>query len=708
MEMPRTHPALLAALVSLSFPVAATQLLVNGDIARTHDYALPPGWALRMGEASKINIDPAFSKVGPHSLEFDLSAGNGPEWAVRPVPVEAGETLHAGFSYRVDQVFTSGHAAGLLRFWSGPNRTGFLGQVIIQDLIGTTTTGGWVDASTVAEVPIGATHADVTVWGEGQAFGPQGRAFFDAFSLSVVPVPGSPTQAVSPVNGAEGISLRPVLNFNAPPATRRARLYLDQSRLAVKHATESSSTLVETFPILGNGNRYAVTLQPYRQYFWRVDVEDAGGNWQAGNVWSFYTSFTWLEEVQQALTFRFNTLDSRGIGMDTLQIIRNPTGTGYIGTYHNLVNPQGLFDTQLATSPNLLTWTHRVVIAPNSTMGAITWHAPTQSFYFAHEQWMNTNSTSPSRLRFKVYPNFNDLVAGNASRDYLAPIAPFNQSNLEGTPSFESISEDGNSANIAFHYYNVPAGGVDRLAAGTLTNMQSGTIGWTRQVDTAANNKMIALGTTANIGDRDRFRLLGRNYRVQEGQYVRNDFGAWRPFFYDEEWDDYHPLFLNTPNKSRASGNMAVTVLSLPQNREGIVACYFIFSEQSGTSEPGQLVFTYEIPYGASDPIPGLSGEADAITPTLRWMAGAGAESYDVYIGTTFAGVRDATKASPLYRGEVDRPLFTSTALPADTLHYWRVDTYGVDDRTTKGAVWSFRTPVAPPPPTQRDIFSIH
>jgi len=694
---------LIAALVALTSHAGATELLVNGDIARTHDYARPPGWALRVGPSSQINIDPAFSKVGPHSLKFDLAAGNGPEWAARPVRVEPGELLAARFSYRVDQSFTSGHAAGLLRFWTGPDRTGFVGQVIVQDQIGSSTTDGWVEAEVTAEVPE-AQWADLTVWGEGQAFGPQGLAYFDDFSLSVIPLPGSPTQAISPQNGQNGVGMRPILEFNVPPEATEARLYLDQSRLAVKHANESSDALVDSIPLFATANRYAVTLQPYRQYFWRVDVRDASGTWQAGNIYSFQTSFRWLEEVQEALTSRFNTLDSRGFGMDTLQIIENPVATGYIGTYHNLVNAQGLFDTQIATSTNLVTWTHRVVIAPNSTMGAIAWHEPTESFYFAHEQWMNPNSTNPSLLRFKIYPSFNDLIAGNASRDYLAPIAPFNQSNLEGTPHFESISEDGNTVEIGFHYFNVPAGLVDRLAKGTLTNMQSGTIGWTREVDTVANDKMIALGTTANIGDRDRFRLLGHNYKVQEGQYVVNDFGSWRPFFYDEEWDDYHPLFLNTPNNSRAMGNMAVTVLSLPQNREGIVACYFIFSEESGTAEPGQLVFTYEIPYGASGPIPGLSGMANSTTPTLRWMAGAGAEKYDVYIGTAFAAVRDATKASPLYRGEVDRPLFTGLPLPPDTLHYWRVDTHGVDDRTTKGAVWSFRTPVS----TQRDILTIH
>jgi hypothetical protein len=702
--MRKSVAIILLALATTTSMASATQLLVNGDIARTHDYGRPPGWALRVNDASQINIDPAFAKIGPHSLKFDLSVSDGPEWAARPVPVEPGEMLSASLSYRVDETFTSGHAAGLLRWWSGPNRTGFLGQVIVEDLIGIATTDGWLNVETTAEAPVGAQWADLTVWGNGQAFGPQGLAYLDDFYLSAIPLPGSPTQAISPPDGAAGVSMRPILEFNVPPDTREVRLYLDESRLAVKHAEYSSPTLVDAFPVFGaTSERYAVTLQPYRQYFWRVDVRDAGGTWHAGNVWSFQTSFTWLEDVATALTSRFNTLDSRSLGMDTLQIIKHPTGTGYIGTYHNLVNSDGLFDTQLATSTNLVTWTHRLTIAPNSTMGAIAWHEPTQAFYFAHEQWGNPNSRSPSNLRFKIYPTFNDLIAGNASRDFIAPLSPFNTSNLEGTPSFNAISEDGNQVDVSFHYFNPPAGNVDRLARGTLTNMVSGTIGWTAQVDTIANNKMLAQDTTANIGDRDRFRLLGNNYAVQEGQYVTNDFGSWRPFFYDEQWDDYHPLFLNTPNRSRAMGNMAVTVLSLPQNREGVVACYFIFSEQSGISEPGQLVFTHEVPYGASVPIPGLSGLANSTTPTLRWMAGAGAHSYDVYIGTGFAAVRDATTSSPLYRGQVDRPLFSGTPLAPNTLHYWRVDTHGLEERYTKGAVWSFRTP----PATQKDLLII-
>ena len=75
----------------------------------------------------------------------------------------------------------------------------------------------------------------------------------------------------------------------------------------------------------------------------------------------------------------------------------------------------------------------------------------------------------------------------------------------------------------------------------------------------------------------------------------------------------------------------------------------------------------------------------------LNWTAGSGASSHDVYIGTDYASVLNATKASPEYKGTVTKPHFdlddSYSSIPT---YYWRVDEVS-SDGTVKGAVYSFQ-----------------
>ena len=62
-----------------------------------------------------------------------------------------------------------------------------------------------------------------------------------------------------------------------------------------------------------------------------------------------------IENVTAATGYRYNARDDQGTSLDTLKVISSPGG-GYLGVYHALVG--GVFVTKLATSTNLLTWTH--------------------------------------------------------------------------------------------------------------------------------------------------------------------------------------------------------------------------------------------------------------------------------------------------------------------------------------------------------------
>ncbi len=75
----------------------------------------------------------------------------------------------------------------------------------------------------------------------------------------------------------------------------------------------------------------------------------------------------------------------------------------------------------------------------------------------------------------------------------------------------------------------------------------------------------------------------------------------------------------------------------------------------------------------------------------LSWTAGQGAKSHDVYIGTDFDSVYNATKASKEFKGNQTGTTYklddSYSSIPT---YYWRVDTVN-DSGTVKGAVYSFQ-----------------
>ena len=86
--------------------------------------------------------------------------------------------------------------------------------------------------------------------------------------------------------------------------------------------------------------------------------------------------------------------------------------------------------------------------------------------------------------------------------------------------------------------------------------------------------------------------------------------------------------------------------------------------------------------------------DGDAGSATLSWSpATAGtAVSHDVYFGTSFAAVKNATHASSAFKGNQGGTSYVSTALNSMLTYYWRVDELDFLGNATKGTVWYFRT----------------
>ena len=105
----------------------------------------------------------------------------------------------------------------------------------------------------------------------------------------------------------------------------------------------------------------------------------------------------------------------------------------------------------------------------------------------------------------------------------------------------------------------------------------------------------------------------------------------------------------------------------------------------------------------AFDPIPEEETVDVVRDVTVSWSAGPFAATHDVYLGTNFDDVNDASRANPLdvlvSEGQADTT-YPVGLLEYNQTYYWRVDEVNAapDETIFKGAVWSFTTePLAYP-----------
>ncbi|MGA1979517.1 MAG: LamG-like jellyroll fold domain-containing protein [Sedimentisphaerales bacterium] len=89
----------------------------------------------------------------------------------------------------------------------------------------------------------------------------------------------------------------------------------------------------------------------------------------------------------------------------------------------------------------------------------------------------------------------------------------------------------------------------------------------------------------------------------------------------------------------------------------------------------------------AANPANGATGVNPDIV--LHWSPGRDAASHDVYFGTNFNDVNNASTSSPEYKGSFDVNSFNPNGLDLLTTYYWRIDEVN-DANLWKGNVWNF------------------
>jgi hypothetical protein len=123
---------------------------------------------------------------------------------------------------------------------------------------------------------------------------------------------------------------------------------------------------------------------------------------------------------------------------------------------------------------------------------------------------------------------------------------------------------------------------------------------------------------------------------------------------------------------------------------------YWRVDESDGSETYKGEVWSFTTLGAVSSPNP-ADGTVD-VKPSvaLKWDAGAVAASHDVYFGTDADAVKNATTASPEYKGPkaLGEESYDPGKLIMNTMYYWRVDEVNdaSPDSPWAGNVWSFTT----------------
>jgi len=110
---------------------------------------------------------------------------------------------------------------------------------------------------------------------------------------------------------------------------------------------------------------------------------------------------------------------------------------------------------------------------------------------------------------------------------------------------------------------------------------------------------------------------------------------------------------------------------------------------------PGGNLSPYE-PLNAFGAKPSNNATDVTQTPIIQWKAGLQAASHELYFGTDEDAVKNATKASPEYKGSktLGDESYDPGKLPWETTYYWRVDEVNSTNPGSPwvGNVWNFTT----------------
>lgn len=303
---------------------------------------------------------------------------------------------------------------------------------------------------------------------------------------------------------------------------------------------------------------------------------------------------------------RYGATDNISCSLDTLKIMG--VWEGYIGVYHSPGNNNTV---RLAISTDKLQWIYNQTIEedlPNYASHPTIAQAPNGAYIIAFEK---EEEKSWSHLRFHYYSNLSALFSGHPDVVYDAQRSKFDGDiNIhEGTPNIYNITLKGNMMliRVGFHYDN---GTVDNVAVGSLwiplddpSNIDQWVWNETDKLKKYNQKLRENYDVRGHIGDRDYGQIFGRNFTLQEAQYVKGNDSTWTIFLYDHLTNTFYKLNIKTHKGSTSFANPTFTVLNSPTGNLCIIVTYFLHTAGNAATpgEEGELIFFKEFPAGIMD-----------------------------------------------------------------------------------------------------------
>jgi hypothetical protein len=162
-------------------------------------------------------------------------------------------------------------------------------------------------------------------------------------------------------------------------------------------------------------------------------------------------------------------------------------------------------------------------------------------------------------------------------------------------------------------------------------------------------------------------------------------------------------VITNLPVSNRVTNNADAAFSYLEFDAvegEDVVILFAAETNNSATDKnvclDGFEVDTPNVKFKAFKPSPANNDEhvdADAThNVLLTWNKAAVAVSHNVYFGTSSNAVRNATTASPQFKGNQVATNLLVTNISSLATYYWRIDEVDATNGVTKGDLWMFRT----------------
>jgi len=166
-------------------------------------------------------------------------------------------------------------------------------------------------------------------------------------------------------------------------------------------------------------------------------------------------------------------------------------------------------------------------------------------------------------------------------------------------------------------------------------------------------------------------------------------------------------------------GSPQGTATFKPASLQSEKVYYWRVDEFDGIATYKGNIWAFTTPGAAGNPKPAKGATGVQIVAKLSWTPATNATSHDVYFGTDREAIKNATTASPEYKGNKAKgsESYDPGKLAWYTPYYWRVDAV-YSTGTVKGLVWSFTTAdfllvddfesyndVDPPDPASNRIF---